>query len=182
MPWASGMVLPGPLRLLHWGMGVVYTGEEFGKVKALNEHFPEGELKQGHLQNILSWGWTPWWVRTGEAEEWPLRAFPRPMENLPPPQLTCRLQPAWGFFLLLLLLTSIYLWLHQVPAAACRIFWCSMGSCSCGMWLVGNQLPNQGWSPRPAHWKADSQPLDHQGSPPAWPLIRLIQEDGAKPS
>lgn len=50
------MVLPGPLRLLHWGMGVVYTGEEFGKVKALNEHFPEGELKQGHLQNILSWG------------------------------------------------------------------------------------------------------------------------------
>ena len=26
------------------------------KVKTLNEHFPEGELKQGQLQNILSWG------------------------------------------------------------------------------------------------------------------------------
>ena len=32
-------------------------------------------------------------------------------------------------------------------------------------WHVGSQFPDQGWNPRPLHWKADSLPLDHQGSP-----------------
>ena len=30
---------------------------------------------------------------------------------------------------------------------------------------VGSYFPNQGLSPHPLHWKADSSPLDHQGSP-----------------
>ena len=30
---------------------------------------------------------------------------------------------------------------------------------------VGSQFPNQGLNPSPLHLKADSQPLDHQGSP-----------------
>ena len=30
---------------------------------------------------------------------------------------------------------------------------------------VGSQFPDQGSNPCPLHWKADSQPLDHQGNP-----------------
>ena len=30
---------------------------------------------------------------------------------------------------------------------------------------VGSQFPDKGLNPHPLHWKADSLPLDHQGSP-----------------
>ena len=33
------------------------------------------------------------------------------------------------------------------------------------LWHVGSQFPDQGSNPHPLHWKADSLPLDHQGSP-----------------
>ena len=36
-------------------------------------------------------------------------------------------------------------------------FGCSV---ACGL------LPDQGLNPCPLHWQEDSQPLDHQGSPP----------------
>ena len=52
------------------------------------------------------------------------------------------------------------------------------GLCSCGsraqqlrrrglvaLQHVGSQFPDQGSNPNPLHWKVDSQPLDHQGSP-----------------
>ena len=33
-------------------------------------------------------------------------------------------------------------------------------SAACGI------FPDQRWNPRPMHWQVESQPLDHQGSPP----------------
>ena len=36
---------------------------------------------------------------------------------------------------------------------------------------VGSYFHDQGSNPRPLHWKADSQPLDCQGSPARWLLI-----------
>ena len=32
-------------------------------------------------------------------------------------------------------------------------------------WPKGSEFPHQGLNPCPLHWKADSQPLDHWGSP-----------------
>ena len=40
---------------------------------------------------------------------------------------------------------------------------------------VGTQLPTQGQNLHPLHWKADSQPLDHQGSPPKCLFLRRKQ-------
>ena len=35
-------------------------------------------------------------------------------------------------------------------------------------WHVGSYFPDQGSNPRSLHWKADSSPLDHRGSPLPW--------------
>ena len=46
---------------------------------------------------------------------------------------------------------------------------CELSSCGArglvAPWHVGSQFPDQGWNLRPLHCKADSLPLDHQGSP-----------------
>ena len=41
-------------------------------------------------------------------------------------------------------------------------------SAACGI------LPDQGPNPCPLHWQADSQPLCHQGSPPSWFLMLVL--------
>ena len=33
------------------------------------------------------------------------------------------------------------------------------------LWQEGSQFPDQGSNPRPQHWKADSETVDHQRSP-----------------
>ena len=38
----------------------------------------------------------------------------------------------------------------------------------------GSQLPRQGSNPHPLHWKAKSQPLDRQGSPPLLFLFTIF--------
>ena len=52
----------------------------------------------------------------------------------------------------------------------CRLSSCGVGSVVAAHGLscptaCGILVPLQGSNPCPLHWKADSQPLDHQGSP-----------------
>ena len=79
-------------------------------------------------------------------------------------------------------LRYLFTWLHGVPVVVCRLsctrtlqLWCSgsghMGSAVLTHGFVplrhvGSQFPEQGSKPHPRHCKADSEPLDQQGSPP----------------
>ena len=47
---------------------------------------------------------------------------------------------------------------------SCSIPFCFAG---CTAWHVGSYFPDQGSNPRPLYWKAESQPLDRQGTAPA---------------
>ena len=41
---------------------------------------------------------------------------------------------------------------------------------------MGSYFPDQGSNPHPLHWRADSKPLDHQGSSPQTNFIQLTLE------
>ena len=60
--------------------------------------------------------------------------------------VSCGFQGAW----------ALQLWCTSSVVVVCRL------SCPAA---CGSQFPNQGSNLRPLHWKADSLPLDHQGSP-----------------
>ena len=54
----------------------------------------------------------------------------------------------------------------SLPFSGSRV--CGLSSCGIGLAaprLVRSQFLDQGSNPGPLHWKADSQPLDHQGNP-----------------
>ena len=78
------------------------------------------------------------------------------------------------FFFLSIYLFSLLLWLHWVfVAVRGLVSSCGVQVFSLQLWRtglavprhVGSQFPDQGSNPRPRHWKVDSLPLDHQGSP-----------------
>ena len=57
--------------------------------------------------------------------------------------------------------------------AAHRLSSCGVGSIAAAHGLscptaCGIPVPRPGLNPRPPHWKADSQPLEHRGSPPCY--------------
>ena len=86
------------------------------------------------------------------------------------------LQLCFNLFLLMFFILFIYLTALGLSCntqdLACRIFPCVWASpCLWYMgllvpWHVGSQFPDQGPNSSPLHGKADSQPLDCQGSPP----------------
>lgn len=56
---------------------------------------------------------------------------------------------------------DLLLWLMDSLVVACGLQ--SMDLVAA--WHVGPWFPRQGFNPRPLHYSADSEPLDHQGSP-----------------
>ena len=83
------------------------------------------------------------------------------------------------FNLFLLMFSILFIYLTALGLScntwdlACRIFPCGVWAFPylwyTGLvvpWHMGSQFPDQGSNTSPLHGKADSQPLDHQGSPP----------------
>ena len=52
---------------------------------------------------------------------------------------------------------------------------CGLSSAALVLWqLVEYQFHNQGSNWIPLHWKTDSQPLDHQGSPSSFHFVHML--------
>ena len=57
----------------------------------------------------------------------------------------------------------LFIWLHQISVAACRIFSCSMQTLNLYMWEPSSMARVRTHAPYIGS-KAESQPLDHQGN------------------